>query len=35
VEKGASLRIGLVAEKAAIFTTEDGYLYMVMPMAKQ
>jgi DNA polymerase-3 subunit beta len=34
VEKGASLRIGLVAEKAAIFTTEDGYLYMVMPMSK-
>jgi DNA polymerase-3 subunit beta len=35
VEKGASLRIGLVADKAAIFTTEDGYLYMVMPMSKQ
>jgi len=35
VEKGASLRIGLVADNAAIFTTEDGYLYMVMPMSKQ
>lgn len=34
VEKGTSLRIGLAAEKAAIFTTEDGYMYMVMPMSK-